>query len=345
MNKLVRKLVVVCMSVFLAFANSTICLANDNIVRYIAVEYGDFKFSLKEIDAGEEGVVRIYSNNNARSIKGVVETKSLLYALGYNEKYVEGLTINEVQKYASASEIMVSSAYMKTDENGNTTYVNKETALEAVKVAREEEETKINNLISGIATAETEIDYEENAYMHVIHGASITGEICEMVVLAEWLTMPIIRSYDSVGACGQYLNYLPETGKCEISYDKKELVGGYVYNNTIETTSSDITPASVDGWAGAAYIFKLPVDVVSSDYSILYSNYSVLFSYEGAITEPDQRLNFNTIGSYMHSTIGLVFEPSISIDTSGANAGIGISVVGIKDTMSVWLALSYVPED
>lgn len=180
--------------------------------------------------------------------------------------------------------------------------------------------------------------------MRVIHGAAITGEICELVVLAEWLTMPIIRSYDSVGACGQYLNYLPGTEECEISYDKKELIGGYVYDDTIEKTIDNFKPASVEGWAGTSVVFKLPVDITSSDYSILYSNYSVLFSYEGKVTEPDQRLNFNTIGSYMHSTIGLVFEPSVSIDTSGVDAGIGISVVAFKDTMSVWLALSYVPE-
>lgn len=31
------------------------------------------------------------------------------------------------------------------------------------------------------------------------------------------------------------------------------------------------------------------------------------------------------------------------IGASGANTGIGISVVGLKDTMSVWLAISYAP--
>ena len=213
MGKLIKRLVAISMSLLLTFTNSMICSADDNVAREVVVEKGDYVFHLAEIDKGDEGIIRMYSNDNARSIKGLDETKCLLYALGYNEKYVEGLTSNEVQEYALASEIMVSSAYMKTDEKGNTTYVDAETALEEVEIARDREQTKINNLINGIAPAEVEIDYEENAYMQLIHGVAITGEICELVVSAEWLTMPIIRSYDSVGACGQYLNYLPGTEK------------------------------------------------------------------------------------------------------------------------------------
>ena len=341
MSKLIKRLVAISMSLFLAFSNSMICLAEDNATREVIVEKGDYVFHLTEIDKGDEGIIRMYSNDNARSIKGLDETKCLLYALGYNEKYVEGLTSNEVQEYALASEIIVSSAYMKTDEKGNATYIDAETALEEVEVARDREQTQINNLINGIATVET--DTKENAYMQVIHSATISGEICKMQVSAEWLTMPIIRSYDSIGACGQYLNCLTGTEECKVSYTKMELQGGTYHKEIVNTTVDDIEPANNDGWAGAAAVFKLPTDVTSSDYSILYSNYSVSFSYKGKVTEPDHRLNFNTMGSYMHSTIGVVFEPSVSIDTSGGNAGIGISVVGMKDTLSVWLALSYVP--
>lgn len=196
---------------------------------------------------------------------------------------------------------------------------------------------------NGIVTVETEIDYEENAYMMVIHGASIKGAVCDMAVNAEWLTMPAIRSYDSVGACGQYLDCLPGTGTCEVSYERKEIVPGGTHEDTISRPISNIQLANDNGWAGMAAVFKLPEDIVSPEQTILYSGFYVEFGYKGEITLPDQRVNFNTIGSYTHATIRLTASPSISISTGGIDAGIGISIAIFKDKMSVWLALNYVP--
>lgn len=69
----------------------------------------------------------------------------------------------------------------------------------------------------------------------------------------------------------------------------------------------------------------------------------MLYQYDGKITEPDQSLNFNAIGTYTHTTIGLALSPSVSIATSGSSAGIGISIVVFKDVMSVWLEINYTP--
>jgi len=46
--------------------------------------------------------------------------------------------------------------------------------------------------------------------------------VCHNTVIGEWLTMPAIRSYDSIGACGQYMTYTPNTGECTVYYDKIE---------------------------------------------------------------------------------------------------------------------------
>lgn len=276
-------------------------------------------------------------------MRGIEETRNLLCVLGYSKKLVEKMSVDELQEYASASDIIVSIAYMKTDEKGNVSYVDEETALREVEVAKEIEKNNINNLINGIAPAYQEIDSEWNDYMKVTYMVSITGEDCYNTVIGEWLTMPAIRSYDSIGGCGQYMSYTPNTGECKVYYDQTSTINGSTTTTEVEKTITNIQGANENGWAGAAAVFKLPSDTVTSDFSLVYSNFTVLFQYEGKITEPNQNLNFNSIGTYTHATIGLSVSPSVSIDTSGADAGIGVSIVGFKDKMSVWLEINYTP--
>lgn len=65
MGKLIKRLVAISMSLLLTFTNSMICLADDNVAREVVVEKGDYVFHLAEIDKGDEGIIRMYSNDNA----------------------------------------------------------------------------------------------------------------------------------------------------------------------------------------------------------------------------------------------------------------------------------------
>lgn len=343
MKKFMKSTCIISLSILLAFSNLTTVLASQHTGNNIMVKSGEYTFGVYESDNGASGVVRRYTNDNTRSIKGVDETKNLLYALGYSENIVEKFTVDELKEYASAPEIIVSVTYIRTDEKGNMTYVDEETALKEAEVVKEAEQNNINNLINGITPAYQEIDVEINDYMKVTYCVRVNGEVCDAYVIGEWLTMPAIRSYDSIGGCGQYMSYTPKTGECTVYYDKIETVNGQTTTTSVERAITNIQGANKDGWAGAAAIFQLPGNIVTSTHTVLYTDFSVIFKYDGKITEPDQSLNFNAIGTYRHSTVAVTGNPSVSISTSGVDAGIGISVDRFKDTMSVWLEINYTP--
>lgn len=342
-KKKIKKLLILTVCMFMFFTNSAVFIASEEKVDNIVVSKNGYTFYLSETDRNEEGLVRTYSNNNTHRTSDIEETKNLLYAMGVSETVVEKFSIEELQEYANASEIITSVLYLKTDEKGNITYVDEMTALQESEIARKIEEDNICNIVNGIAPAYSDVDCEINDYMKVTFMLNGTGDTCHCVVIGEWLTMPAIRSYDSIGGCAQYMTYTPNTGECTVYYDQISTVNGNTTTTEIEKTITNIQGANESGWAGAAAVFKLPSDTVTSDFRLVHSDFTVIFQYNGKITEPDQSLNFNAIGTYTHATIGLSISPSVSIDTSGADAGIGLSIIGFKDKMSVWLEINYTP--
>lgn len=59
MNKVIKIMFTVSLSMILAFANGGVYLAGEEMPRDVMVESGDYAFEISEIDKGDEGIARV----------------------------------------------------------------------------------------------------------------------------------------------------------------------------------------------------------------------------------------------------------------------------------------------
>lgn len=78
-------------------------------------------------------------------------------------------------------------------------------------------------------------------------------------------------------------------------------------------------------------------------HSKINRNYKAHIQYDGKISEPNHSINFNSIGSYDHSTYRLDFNPTIDIKFGGPIATIGLEIIGGVDTRDTRVLVSYIP--
>ena len=239
---------------------------------------------------------------------------------------------------------MVSVSYSKVNEDGDVIYLDEETALKEAEAANEFQEANLMNQMSGIATASYDIDVSLDSYMKITYSVSINGEVCESIVIGEWLTMPAFRGYDSIGACAKYMTITPNTAECTIYYDQTVVKNGKMVTGNVTKSITDIKTDTENGWAGIAAVFNLPNDSRASAYFALTTNLTAIFKYQGKIEFPEQRLNFNAVGTYSHTTLGISLgSPGVSINQDGADVSIGMSIAAMQEKRSVLLEIQYTP--
>ncbi|MDO4295865.1 MAG: hypothetical protein Q4D90_06875 [bacterium] len=284
--------------------------------------------------------VRTYETNG-RSLRsnGLTQTKELLVALGMDKEEVDNLSSDVLNEFANSSYISVSTAYTKTDANNQTIYVDEATALAESKRIESE---RMNNFKQGISPLVT--DEFEDTYMKIVHTATpVGGGTYRFITNATWLTMPFFRGSDSVGSCAMNFTVTNATRNGNYSYDMNTIELGQISTTKQSRTITDVKNAVNGNWYGSAGIVYLPNDVYEDTSSVMYTNYKAHYEYLGKINYPQLESNFNSVGSYDHATFAVGASPSLTIDTSGVSASIGLNVVGVTDTRSAEVSVHYVP--
>lgn len=266
------------------------------------------------------------------------DVRALLLELGMNQEFVDSQTDEELRFYSTCVEISCSTEYYRTDEDGNTAYVDKNTALAAV-----EEVSALGRNASRATTA---------SYVEVDTFAAHQGSGRYMLtVTADWLTTPFLRAGEAIGVCASSMAIETSGMSGYYSYDVVQTVNGVVTtsNDVRASLSSSAEFASVEGWAGGGAAFTFPEDIGVTGGSLTYSDFRAYFSCFGNVTNPTLATNFNVIGSYSHATfvfvgdVALVFsltnsEPYFCVGIEGS-----LSLVSSQDKYKSAIYVSYVP--
>ena len=306
-------------------------------------------------------ITRTYKSDTQTSnkVKSVATTKSLLVALGMSEDKVNKLPADTLNSFAESDEISVSVSYSRFNAASNElTYLSKEVALDAASdLSAQQYEyffNRKNQPISEISpygsmpNQSNENGKFLDSYMEITHTVSHQGSGKFLFVTdATWLTMPLFRSYDSIGSCAMDCTVTPNTAKGNISYDMAYVMAGH--NTTYGSDSepiTDIQTKTTNGWAGVAGIFDMPDNVVTDSVGgvdIIFSNVHAHIEYTGHTVSPGEPRWFNSIATYDHSIFNLsTTYPSIGINFKGdVAASIGIALSKSTDTRNAVLEKYY----
>lgn len=264
------------------------------------------------------------------------ETKADLIALGIDEVIVEELSVDELLDYASGEQITTVEQYIKSSIDGsNVEYLSKEEALAAV--------AKI--------TINDRNDYEDQ-YIKVTSTIVKDSDLDVVLLSADmnWLTEPAYRGEDTLGVCAEYVDVIGSSRKGFIAYTTTDYKTGTLTSTRRTYSQNRIQDAGDGTFYGSGMIFTLPQDIAGGmkdpyPYTTTYSNFYAHFTFKGRVKEPEQRLNFNVIGTYTHKTKKLVFEPSVSLSVNPYEAVASISpkIMDGRDAYHSVLEVTYTP--
>lgn len=345
--KKTKKFLSLIIAIIMLCIPTTVAFAQDgkNICEVKIVHLNEYNFEIFEMETNDYSSVRTYKNNKRRSLVNYEETKALLNVLGMTEELIDDLSSEALNDYATGEEITVSVSYFKqNEENGISLSVPEDVAIEESALINEQRDKLYESGNAEVQPRGT--GYFNDNYLKITHTATRqSGESYKFTVDTQWLVMPIFRGVDSVGICA---------GKCTVSqlgtgyytYTIQTTSDGQVYNSSYKGSSFKRNEMDIidDDWGGCACTFNLPNDSSGTPgITVRYLDYRVHYEYFGKIAHPQLITNFNSIGTYVHSTVSLSVNPGISISTSGNSASIGISIVGKKNTMNALAENRYTP--
>jgi hypothetical protein len=256
------------------------------------------------------------------------------------------LSDQALQEYASSEEIYAVSSYTKIDSDGNLINVTKE---EAMNAANSRAVVPAPDPGGGWPTYSTSFS---DSYMYISYIVSYKGSGQYLFSIdSVWLTMPVFRWSDSLGACAQNMTVENNTRAGWRSYIITEEVNGtntvhYIEEDLINGTNGVTFQNAINGnWYGSAVTFYMPIDGYTPYSSVIYSDYRVHYEYIGKVNYPDQQMNFSATATYCHFQTYLSIDPSIGIDAKGVTVTIGISNEERKEyrTVEFDTSISYIP--
>lgn len=262
------------------------------------------------------------------------EIKADLIALGIDGETIDKMSMAELQSFSNSVQITTIEQYMCSDADGNIKYLTKEEALSAVANAR-------------IAINENN-KYEDEYIRVVVSIAMVPNNLVCITTDANWLTTPIFRGKDVLGACAEFVTILDNSREGYLAYtvEQRTQTGAVIESSRKTKPISKFKNATYGNFYGAGMIFDLPKDTYAPSYGVYeeaYTEFHAHFTYDGHIKFPDQRLNFNVTGTYTHTTVGISFDPSLSISVKDAVASITPNVVAKKEDYTAQLEVSYTP--
>lgn len=312
------------------------------------VREGGYTFEVEETITPDYAVNRSYHNPNAnaRSIPSKEETFALLAALGLSEDAILAFPEGTLQEIAVAEDMHVSVSYSKYNEETDViTPLSEEQALEEALIVNESQ----NNYGDISVYAQSGNGYYADTYMQITHTAvHMGGGKYKYTAYARWLTMPYLRSRDSIGCCASYCSFTPGSASGYYSYTTVT-----TYNGSTTSQSSgriDIphtSTASLDIFTGYAGVFKLPVDMRGNpsegEADIVRKDLKAYFEYGGNVSTPGDQLTFNSCGSYYHSRLEVSATPYINISRDELSFSIGLDSLFNTEKRAAYLQVFYNP--
>lgn len=355
-----KKLLSAFLSLIMIMGISSTAFAGDtpNTETEETVSVNGYNFTLTENTTPDYTVSRTYTRDEnavACSTSDMDETKAMLLALGMNEEEIEAIPSETLHDFATGKEITVVTSHTKHNETTNTTIcLPEETAMEEAAALSEEQELYAIEKAQGICPAgempnnSTIPGVFSDSYMRITHSfINQGGGSYKFIVSATWLTMPFFRGYDSIGSCAMNGTVTPNTSYGKFWYTIKRYdMGSVSTSKSGDITITNKTNAVNGNWYGSAGIFNLPNDSsnAADNMSITHTDLRAYYEYKGHVSKPNDESYFNTVGTYSHAIIKPVFNPSISIDTSGsASASIGLGASITTDVRNAETEVHYKP--
>ena len=272
------------------------------------------------------------------------ETKELLLALGMEQDFIDNLSEDALETYATCESLVGSISYSKTDADGNQIYLEEAVAIEEAEAVSEPGKTEEGSRRSKRAAATKRWQQTEtDSYMRLFYLVTYLGNgKYKFSTDARWLTMPGIRGIDSIGSSAMTCTVENPTRSGYVQYNNYSRIDGK--SNTkrrkVVFGKKNFRNAVNGNWYGSGATFQLPLDSVAPEVEIRNTNLKAHYEYVGKISTPDQTVNFNTLGSYDHLTIRLdVGLPNLTIGKNISGA-IGLSVRGVTETRCAEIAPS-----
>lgn len=307
--------------------------------------------NIAETTLSNHSVLRTYVNpsNTLSADEETTNIKGVLLGLGMSEQAVERLSPETLKAYQESPQIQCVTSYLKTDENHNVTFVDKETALREATVANQNYNEMMQS-ISCEGNSRSTNSWEQpstDSYMELIHTVAPldNGEFL-FSTEATWLKMPIFRDMDMIGSCAQMSTVLNSSRNGWYSYD---ITTYFLGNPTYDVeehvfTSGEFENAINGNWYGSAATFRLPTDMNVDNTSVVNDNFHVYYEYSGHLIYPSMETWFNSSGCYDHSYLTISPSAGVEISPSGNSASIGLAVAGATESRVAEISdIHYVP--
>ncbi len=319
----------------------------------------EFNFQLVETVDENNRIIRTYEKNEqpqARSTYGLrangnetdnyERTKALLSDLGMSDAFISELSNEQLEAYAESESMTGIVSYTKSDMEGNVTYVSEEEAnvytLPNLNVEQEIKDDGDGG--SNVYTDEAVDSYMRLYYMVIYKGDALYKHI----VTAEWLTMPVCCSYDSLGVCSTGLTVELGSRYGWRSYDHttKTIISSETEKVKTYFSSSDFQQPSNGDWYGAGVVFDIPKPIPADGFTEYITNYKVYFEYESKVRYPQLETYIETNACYEHSKIEVVISPSLEINSEEIGVSIGISGEWSTEKRTAYFdeSIHYIPE-
>lgn len=316
----------------------------------------EYDFAVSERSDGFQ-IVRTYENEKSASAASACalqadspnneentneKVKAILRSIGMEPAFIDELTQGDLQDYANSERIVGVITYSKADANGNVVTVPADEGMEAMGYTKPSHD---NFEGGGIAYSET----FEDSYMRLILVVSVEGNgLYKFSVDATWLTTPIWRVKDSLGACAQNIAIINDTRSGWYTYDYTQFTPLNYYNRSGKDMPIYIDTVANGNWDGSAAVFDLKNDVPDlnqSGNSITYFNHKMHYQFKAYVAYPESETYFNATATYYHTKINFFSDFSLQISTAGPSVSIGFRSVTDKDIRTVELdnPIHYIP--
>ena len=343
MRKIIRLLSIIC-AVFFVFSPLPV-FAHQPDYSFVSPQESPQNVITEYIDENQS-IVRTYNRSETNRIALAdieeptrQELTELLIELGYDEDAIPLITEEEWAMYASSPSIMSVTTYQKSDQLGNVTIVSEEEALSAAESAH-------------ISPADTDVRYSEyiKLVLLVIETTNEPGGYY-FTASARWLTLPLLRTYCSIGIVAKPFSYTPSSRTGQYYYcstTTNHITGEVTYLTRDDTLtyldSSNITSVNTDGgWSGYGFAYPLYPDTANDVYTEVCTDLYVQIKYSGFVVNPAAETYFNVHASHVRSRVVIVVTPSITADPSGSTPSIGIGFDDDYQITPAELQIHYTP--
>ncbi len=319
----------------------------------------EFNFQLVETVDENNRIIRTYQKNeqpqaqstySLRSVGNDTDnyerTKALLSDLGMGDAFISELSDEQLEEYAASESMTGIVSYTKSDLEGNVIYVSEEEAsvYGGPSTGGNQDIMDGGDGGSNVYTDEVVDSYMRLYYMVIYQGDALYKHI----VTAEWLTMPVCRSYDSLGGCSTGLTVELGSRYGWYSYNKTTttILGTEVEKVQTDFTTSDYYHPSNGVWYGSGVLFQLPTVINTENTHREISDFKVYFEYESRVRQPQEETYIETNATYDHSIFTLTFSPSLELSSEDAGISIGISggMQTERHTAYFDKSIHYIPE-